>query len=265
MSYKAVVYDKRDYVSYITLNRPEAANAIDIQMAVELEEVCQRITRDQDTRVVIISGAGGKDFCSGEDLGQFSGAILGDPPSLSALKEFTLRYNVAAMVAAIQCPVVAAVNGNAFGAGLALALACDLRIASEEASFAVPDLSRGYLTASGITQWLPRIVGRGKTMEIILTAQPIDAREAHRIGLVHRLVPPREVLPEAEKLAREIASRAPVAMRYAKEAVNKGMDLTLEQGLRLECDLYMILQTTQDRIEGIKAFREKKQPRFKGE
>lgn len=102
-------------------------------------------------------------------------------------------------------------------------------------------------------------------MEIILTAQPIDAREARRIGLVHRLVPPREVLPEAEKLAREIASRAPIAMRYAKEAVNKGMDLTLEQGLRLECDLYMILQTTQDRIEGIKAFREKKQPHFKGE
>lgn len=264
MIYEAITYNKRDQISYITLNRPEAANAINIQMAVELEEVCHQVNQE-DARVVVISGAGGKAFCSGEDLSQFSGTVLAESPSLDALKEFTPHYNVAKMVAGIECPVVAAINGDAFGAGLALALSCDLRIASAQALLGVPDLARGYLLASGITQWLPRIVGRGKAMELILTAEPIDASEALRIGLVHRVVPQREIISEAEKLAKEIASKAPIALRYAKEAVNKGLDLTLEQGLRLEADLYMILQTTRDRIEGIKAFREKRQPFFKGE
>jgi len=264
VSFEAIAYEKRDQIGYITLNRPEAANAINIQMAVELEEVCHQINQE-DTRVVVISGAGGKVFCSGEDLSQLSSTVLGESPSLAALKEFTLHHNVAKMVAGIECPVVAAINGDTFGAGLALALSCDLRIASAQARFGIPDLARGYLLASGITQWLPRIVGRGKAMELILTAEPIDAREAHRIGLVHRVVLHQEVISEAEKLAKDLASKAPIALQYAKEAVNKGLDLTLEQGLRLECDLYMILQTTQDRIEGVKAFREKKQPFFKGE
>ena len=263
MSYEAIVYNKRNQISYITLNRPEAVNAINIQMAVELEEVCHQINQE-DTRVVVISGAGGKAFCSGEDLSQFSSTVLGESPSLAALKEFTLHYNVAKMVAGIECPVVVAINGDAFGAGLALALSCDLRIASAQALFGVPDLAHGYLLASSITQWLPRIVGKGKAMELILTAEPIDAREAHRIGLVHRVVPHQEVISETEKLAKDLASKAPIALRYAKEAVNKGLDLTLEQGLRLECDLYMILQTTQDRIEGVRAFREKRQPFFEG-
>lgn len=265
MSYEAITYQKKDQVCYITLNRPEVANAINIQMAVEVGEVCNRINQDEDTRVVIISGAGGKVFCSGEDLSQFSRSILSESPSLTELKEFTLHYNVAAMVAGIECPVVAAINGDALGAGLALALSCDLRIASDRALFSVPDIARGYLLASGITQWLPRIIGRGKALELILTSEPIDAKEAHRIGLVHRFVQHDEVLSQAKKLADEIASKAPIALRYAKEVVNKGLDLTLEQGLRLECDLYMLLHTTQDRIEGVEAFREKRQPHFRGE
>lgn len=265
MSYEAITYQKKDQVCYITLNRPEVANAINIQMAVELSEVCCRINQDEDTRAVVISGAGNKDFCSGEDLSQFSQAVLSESPSLTELKEFTLRYNIAAMVAGIECPVIAAINGDALGAGLALALSCDLRITSDSAVFGVPDIARGYLLANGITQWLPRIVGRSKALELILTAEPIDAKEAERIGLVHRLVQHDEVLSQAEKLAHEIASRAPIALRYAKEVVNKGLDLTLEQGLRLECDLYMILQTTQDRIEGVESFREKRQPHFRGE
>ena len=265
MSYEAIVYDKKDQVGYITLNRPEVANAINTQMAVEIGEVCQRINQEEDTRVVVISGAGDAAFCSGEDLAQFSDAIRSGSPSLTELKEFTLRYNVAAMVAGVECPVIAAINGDALGGGLALALSCDLRIASERALFGVPDIARGYLLANGITQFLPRVVGRGKALELILAAEPIDAREARRIGLVHRVARHQEVLLEAEKLAKEIASGAPLALRYAKEAVNKGLDLTLEQGLRLECDLYMILQTTQDRVKGIKAFREKRQPSFRGE
>ena len=265
MGYKTIVYDKRDHIGYVTLNRPEADNAIDRQMAADLETVCHRINQESDIRVVIVSGAGEKAFCSGEDLSQFSGQVLADSPSLDTLREFTLRYNVAAMVATIECPVVAAINGDAFGAGLALALSCDLRIASDEAFLGVPDLSRGCLLANGVTQWLPRVVGRAKAMELILTAEPIDATQAQRIGLVHRVVSRAEVVPEAEKTAGEIVAKAPLAVRYAKEAVNKGLDLTLEQGLRLECDLYMVLHTTHDRTEGIKAFREKRQPFFTGE
>ena len=264
MSYEAITYQKKEQIGYIILNRPAVDNAINIQMAVELEEVCHRIDQEEDTRAVVISGAGNKAFCSGEDLSQFSSTVLSESPSLAELKEFTLRYNVAAMVAGIGCPVVAAVNGDAYGAGLALALSCDLRIASAESLFGVPDVARGCLMASGITQWLPRIVGKGKAVELIFTAEPIEAQEAHRIGLVHRVVPHQEVLSEAEKLAKEIASKAPIALRYAKEVVNKGLDLTLEQGLKLECDLYMLLQTTQDRIEGVKSFLEKRQPHFRG-
>lgn len=265
MSYQAITYQKREHIGYITLNRPEAANAINIQMAMELEEVCGQINQEEDIRVVVISSTGNETFCSGEDLYQITVAVPGELPSLAELKEFTLRYNVAAMIAGIECPVIAAINGNASGTGLALALSCDLRIASDKSLFSVPEVARGNLLANGLTQWLPRIVGRGKAMELILTAEPIDAAEAYRIGLVQRVVPHQEVFTEAEKLAGEIAARAPIALRYTKEVINKGLDLTLEQGLRLECDLYMVLQTTRDRTEGILAFRKKRKPVFKGE
>ncbi|OGO05515.1 MAG: hypothetical protein A2Y91_00840 [Chloroflexi bacterium RBG_13_54_8] len=265
MIYKTIVYQKSRQVACITLNRPEAANTINLQMAMEIEEACQRINGDEDTTVVVLTGAGGEAFCSGEDFNQISDTVSDDALSPDALKEFTLRYNVSAMVGGIRCPVVAAINGEALGAGLALALSCDVRVASSQALFGVPDLARGYFLANGITQLLPRIVGRGKAMELILTTETVDASEALRIGLIHRIAPHHEVFSEAEKLAGDIASKAPLSLRYIKEAVNKGLDLTLEQGLGLECDLYMILHTTHDRTEGVKAFREKRQPSFVGE
>ena len=265
MSHEPIQYNNKGYVGYITLNRPEADNAIDLDMAVALQEVCRRVNQDPEVRVVVIGGAGDKAFCSGEDLGLLSKSAYGEAPSLDSLKDFTRRYNVAEMVSGIECPVVAAVNGDAWGAGLALALACDLRIASAQASFGVGDLARGCLLANGLTQLLPRIVGRGKAMELLLTAETIEASEALNIGLVHRVVPHQDVVSEAVKMAEDMASKGPIALRYAKEAVNKGMDLTLEQALRLECDLYMLLHTTHDRTEGIKAFREKRKPSFNGE
>lgn len=265
MSLQAISYQKRDHIGYITLNRPEVANAISIQMAKELDGVCKQVNEDEDARAVIISGSGEESFCCGEDLNQICSSASDEYPSISELKDFTLHYNLGEMIAGIRCPVIAAINGDASGTGLALAMSSDLRIASDRALFSIPDVARGYLLANGITQWLPRIVGRGKAMELILTAEPIDAGEAKRIGLVHRVVPHQEVSSEADKLARKITTGAPIALKYAKEVINKGMDLTLEQGLRMECDLYMVLQTTRDRTEGITAFREKRQPLFRGE
>jgi enoyl-CoA hydratase/carnithine racemase len=265
MNHDLVLYNKKGHVGYITLNRPEANNAINLDMAVALQAVSRTVNQDPDIRVVIIAGAGEKAFSSGEDWAQLSASASNQATPPDSMKDLALRYSVAETVSGIECPVVAVIGGAASGAGLALALACDLRIASNQASFSVSDPSHDIPVANGLTQLLPRIVGRGKAMEMLLTAEPIDAAEALKIGLVHRVVPHQDVTSESIKMAEDMASKAPIALRYAKEAVNKGMDLTLEQALRLECDLYMVLHTTHDRTEGIKAFRDKKKPTFKGE
>ncbi len=265
MTHDPVPYSKKGHVAYITLNRPEADNAIDLDMAVALQQVCRHVNQDREVSVVVITGSGEKAFCSGEDFRLLSGSGPSEAPSLDMIRDFTLRQNAAEAVSSIECPVIAAINGDAWGTGLAIALACDLRIASAQASFGAGNPTQACILGNGLTQLLPRIVGRGKAMELLLTAEPIQASEALTIGLVHRVVPGEEVVSEAVKTAEEMASKAPIALRYAKEAVNKGMDLTLEQALRLECDLYMVLHTTHDRTEGIKAFREKRKPSFKGE
>jgi len=265
MSYTSISLEKRGAICHVCLNRPQADNCIDLHMATELAELCHEVNHDKGINVVVLTGAGERSFCAGEDPKMLSEALAGNAAALDELRDFNRRYNAAAMVAGIECPVVAAINGNAFGAGLALALACDLRLCSDKASLGVPDVGRGYFLASGITQFLPRVVGRGKAMELVLSTEAIPADEARRIGLVHRTVPPGQLLDEANRVAEEIASKAPVALRYLKEAVHKGMDMTLEQGLRLECDLYMVLHTTHDRTEGVTAFREKRQPAFRAE
>lgn len=247
MLYSTLIYETRDHIAYITLNRPEADNAIDMLLAQELEDACQRVNQSEDIRVLILRGAGDKAFCSG------------NAPGLSP------GYSVANTMAGITCPVIAAINGEARAEGLELALSCDIRIASKNARFDLPQVTLGHIPKGGGTQRLPRIVGRTKAMEMILTGQVIDAQEALRIGLVNKVLPQDRLIPEVEQLAMEIASKGPIAARYAKEAVSKGLDLTLEQGLRLEADLYFLLQTTQDRIEGIIAFRGKRKPQFKGQ
>ncbi len=241
----AVIYTRKGHVARVTLNHPEAGNSINQQMTGELEEICMQINQDGDIYVVILTGAGNA-FCSG-------GAITA---------ESTCRP--AEAIAGIKCPVIAALNGDALGQGLELALSCDIRIASDKAHFGLPQVAQGLIPADGGTQRLPRIIGRGKALEMLLTADRIAAGEALEIGLVSNVVPPEELEREVETLAEAIAARGPVALRYLKEAVNKGLDMTLEQGLRLEADLYFLLHTTADRTEGIRAFREKRPPRFKG-
>jgi enoyl-CoA hydratase len=167
-------------------------------------------------------------------------------------------------LAELSRPVVCALTGDAFSAGLELALACDVRIAAEGAEFGLPETAMGMVPMGGGTQRLARLVGRGKALEMILTAEPIDAAEALRVGLVNAVLPREKVVAEAEEIARRVAERGPLAVRYAKEAVLRGMEMPLEQGLRYETDLTVIIQTTEDRAEGVRAFLEKRKPEFRG-
>jgi len=245
MPHSTVIYTKKDHIGAITLNRPEAGNAVNPKMAEELEDICLRINQDDDVYVVTLTGTGDKAFCTGsEPVGT--------------------RYNVASALAGIQKPVIASINGDALGAGLELALSADIRLSSDRARFGFPEVAGGLIPSDGGTQRLPRIIGRGKALELILSAEIIDAAEALRIGLLSRVVKGEDLAAETEALAQTIAAKAPIALRFIKEAVNKGLDLTLEQGLHLEADLYFLLHTTADRTGGITAFLNKRPPKFKG-
>ena len=260
MPYSTILYTKKEHIATITLNRPREDNVINQQLAEELEEVCQQVNQDDTVYVVVITGAGDKAFCGGSEL-EKSLRTSGIPARAGDLGR---QYEVAKAVASIDRPVIAAINGDALGQGLELALSCDIRIASNKARFGFPEVASGLIPMDGGTQRLPRIVGRGKALELIFTAETINADEALEIGLVSKVVAQKDLASEVEGLAQSIASKAPIALRYIKEAVSKGLDLTLEQGLRLEADLYFLLHTTADRTEGIRAFLEKRTPKFKG-
>ena len=255
MDYSTIIYTVKDHVAHITLNRPEADNIINRQLARELEDICFGVNQDDNIYAVVLSGAGDRGFCGGSEL----------EPLIQAGPSAVPNMNGAAAIASIDRPVIAAINGDALGPGLELALSCDIRLASHKARFGLPEVASGFIPMGGGTQRLPRLIGKSKALELILTAETINAEEALEIGLVSRIVPQPDLISEVEELARTIASKAPVALRHIKEAVNKGMDLTLEQGLRLEADLYFLLHTTADRTEGIKAFIEKRPARFKGQ
>ena len=244
MPYSTVGYTLKDHVAYLTLNRPEAANRINLELSQELSDACEKANQDDEVYVVVLTGAG-KAFCGGGEKGMVRGA--------------------ASAVAAIEKPVIAAINGDALEQGLEIALACDIRLAADNARFGLPQLATGLIPADGGTQRLARLVGRGKALELILTAETIAAPEALEIGLVDRVVAGAKLADETEALATNIACKGPIALRFIKEVVNKGLDMTLEQGLRLEGDLYFLLHTTADRTEGINAFLKKRPPRFKSE
>ncbi|HEY40424.1 MAG TPA: hypothetical protein G4O18_01020 [Dehalococcoidia bacterium] len=243
MSYSAVICDKRQNFAVITLNRPESDNVINQQLAQEMVDICRELNEDEEVRVVVLTGAGGV-FCGGSEL--------------------AVPCGVAAAIASLEKPVVAAINGDALGQGLELVLSCDIRLAVSGAKLSFPQVTKGILPMDGGTQRLARIAGRGKALEMLFTGETLTAEEAYNVGLVNKVVEREALVSEAETMATDLAGKAPIALRYAKEAVNKGLDVTLEQGLRLEADLYFLLHTTDDRTEGIRAFQEKRSPDFKG-
>ncbi len=245
---------------YITLNRhkegfcavvnlsetPADAEAL-AQCSADLSDLCESVAWDEEIRVVVLSFDGA--------IGNLPNQILtGDAGNLS----------LAGPVAGLKQPVIAAVRGDAIGRGLELALACDIRIGTEKAVFGMPQICECTIPSDGGTQRLPRLVGRSRAMRMILTGEPIDAGEALRIGLVHRLAAPETLMASAMEMAREMTTKSPLSLSYVKEALYSSMDLTLDRGVDKEMDLYLLLHGTSDRVEGITAFREKRKPEFKG-
>lgn len=244
----------------LTLNRPEAGNSLSRALLTELAEVARALHDDADARAVIVTGAGDKIFCAGADLKERATMA----PEEVADVVTTIRETINA-VARIPVPVIAAVNGAALGGGTELALACDIRIAASTATLGLTETSLAIIPGGGGTQRLARLIGPGRAKELIFTARRIDASEAARIGLVEDVVAPQDVLARARDLAGRIAANGPVAVRAAKEAIDRGASLPLDDALRLETELYGRTLDTDDRLEGLAAFREKRAPVYRGE
>lgn len=259
MAKKSVILTQKGPVALIQLNQPERGNRVTLDMAWELRQICQRLNVEGKAQVVILTGAGESFCCGGEQL-------LDDGDSSSPPLDQRLEsYRAASSIGGLKIASIAAINGNALDQGLELALACDLRIAAEGASLGFSNLSKGIIPWDGGTQRLPRTVGRSRALELFLTGRLVQAEEACRIGLVNKVVPLEELQDAAQEMASAISSGAPIAVQYIKEAVHKGADMALEQGLNLEADLSFILQSTNDRHEGVQAFLNKRKPKFSGE
>jgi enoyl-CoA hydratase len=227
--FETLLYEKLDSIAYVTLNRPQALNVYNIRMRDDLYEVLNAIKQDDEVNVAIFKGAGDKAFCAGADLNEFLTA-----PSPVAARQVRFDRDVWGLFLSIPQPLIAAVHGYVLGSGIEIALCCDIRIASEDARFGLPEVGLGIIPAAGGTQTLPRAVGRGKALEMLLADRWIDAQEAYRIQLVNRVVPREKLLENAQEMAEKIASHNPVAIRSAKQAVVRGLDLSLAEGLHLE-------------------------------
>ena len=255
-----LLYDVRDHVAIITLNRPEAMNSIDPETRVELRDAWQRVAQDDSVRCTVLTGAGDKAFCTGSDLKKTM------PPKESPAQLSFGQAQPMHLLAGMDMdkPIVCAVNGYAMGGGMELALACDVRIASENAQFALSEVRIGSIPGAGGTQNLPRVIGRSDAMLMLLTGDRIDAQEALRTGLVSRVLPAAALLDAALAIARRIADNAPLSVRAVKRLVRDGASLPLAQGLAMEGYVFGMLRDTEDRIEGRRAFQEKRPPVYRG-
>ena len=266
MTEQQLLFDVQDHIAEITLNRPEALNALSPQMQTGLMEALDRVESDSEIRVAIITGAG-RAFCAGGDLKTMR--ERGEAEKASArLRIESLRAlgrRIPVKIATMDKPVIAAVNGAAAGWGCDLSIACDFRFASDQAKFSIPFVKRGLLPDGGSTWTLPRLIGRDQALRLILTGELIDVREAQRIGLVTEVVPAAELMERTREFAQQIARNAPLAVRLAKRAVADGHDMSFAQAMDQVAGFLGILRTTQDHAEGVQAFLEKREPHFVGD
>lgn len=254
-----VLVETVDRIAHVTLNRPEKLNALNQEVFRELEQVFAQLEHDAEVGVVLVTGAGEKAFVAGADIFELKGL---DPAAARAL---SLRGQaVFQRIESLPKPVIAVVNGFALGGGCELALACHIRIASETARFSLPEVNLGVIPGYGGSQRMPRLVGKGVALDMLLSGEMTSAADALRMGLVSRVVPQAELKAAAEQLAQTILSRGPLALRSALAAVQEGLEMPLEQGLQYEAALFGLLATTQDMQEGVSAFMEKRKPTFKG-
>ncbi len=260
MAYHSITLQKRQHVAHITLAKPDAGNAVDLQMATELREACQEVQDDDQIRVAVLQ-AKGTAFCSGSSL------LLPSPDGATTddVRQALQSHRVASALASITKPVIAALQGDALDQGLEIALACDVRIASVGIRLGFPGAPQGVLPWDGGSQRLLRVAGISRAMDLLLTGRLIDTDEAHAVGLVNIIVNPQDLSARVEQAAATIAQAAPVAARHAKETVRRGLDMPLQEGLRMESDLYLLLFTTSDRAEGIRSFLERRSATYRGE
>ncbi len=257
-SYETLLLERRDKVAIITINRPDKRNALNIKTREEGAALIEELRTDDSVRAVIITGAGDKAFIAGADIAEFAGRTA------MMQREVMTQRSLFNAIDTFPKPVIAMINGYCLGGGCELALACDIRIASENASFGQPEINLGIIPGGGGTQRLARLVGEGKAMEMILTGEIIDAKSALTIGLVNHVVPADQLESKTLEIANRIAEKGPIAVSLAKEAVKLASKSNLDEGLRREVDLFALVFSTEDKDEGVKAFLEKRKPAFKG-
>ena len=254
-----LLYEKKGAIAYVTLNRPRVLNALNRQTWKELRTVFEDSRDDPEIRGVILTGAGDKAFIAGADIGE-----LADVTAVEAEKSSSYGQAVLDLIENLGKPVIAAVNGYALGGGCETAMACTIRVAAEHAKFGQPEVTLGLIPGGGGTQRLPRLVGKGRALQLILSGGMIDAQEAHRIGLVNEVVPAGDLLTRAEAILKQIFANAPIAVKFSLEAVNRGLETNLADGLSLEASLFGLCAGTGDKAEGTSAFLAKRAPQFHG-
>ena len=255
-----VQYEKKGLIAYVTVNRPKVLNALNTPTWTDLKAAFEDAKTDKSVHGVILTGAGDKAFIAGADISE-----LAHVTAVEAEQSSAYGQNVLNLIENLGKPVVAAINGFALGGGCETAMACTIRIASENAKFGQPEVKLGVIPGGGGTQRLPRLVGKGRALQLILSGEIISAQEAYRIGLINEVVPAAQLIARAEAILNQIFSNAPLAVKYSLEAVNKGLEMSQAEGLTLEASLFGLCAGTDDKKEGTSAFLEKRKAQFKGQ